>query len=106
MNLPVSDDQEEAHQQGQESYQGLKSVVLLFFEKDLFHHPPKPAKIEQGNPSTQQEPQRNGPALKPQACEEEKSQDLRTSFLDGNQLLGFLPSGCSREITFSVLFCQ
>ena len=106
MHLPVTDDQEEAQQQGRKSYQCLKDVVLLFLEKKPFHRPPKPAKIKQGNPSTQYQSPGNGPALKPQACEQEESQDLGAAFLDGDQLVDFLPSDCPREITFSGLFCQ
>jgi len=56
----------------------------------LAQNAPEPAKIEQGNPPAQDQAQGDGPALKPETCQEQDNQNLGASFLDGDELLGFL----------------
>jgi hypothetical protein len=85
-----ANDQEEDQQQNEELPYQLKEGVFLLGHYVLAQNAPEPMKIEQGNPPAQDQAQGYGPALKPKTCQEQDNQNLGASFLDGDELPGFL----------------
>ena len=49
----ITKNQENHKEQKDKFYQRLNPVELILFEKHFFHDPPQPAKIKDGDPSTQ-----------------------------------------------------
>jgi len=81
---------ENDRQQDKKLSHQLKEGVLLPGEEGPAQNAAKPAKIQQGDSSAQDDSQGDGPALKPETRQKKENQDLSAALLDRNQSPGFL----------------